>query len=167
MKRIILLLGSLVVFSTMFIPSSLSNMIVDMPPDITIENPKEGYVHYFGINLFKALDGDTVNYGGAFYFRPIQVKIIDDIDGPEDITATITFSPLYQDEETMDMVYDAENQLFECDEDFKCSGWYDIMIPAEDSNVNTADETIHVYFTVTCIEVIIIVILYMLSFFQP
>ncbi|MBN2599279.1 MAG: hypothetical protein JXA75_01960 [Candidatus Thermoplasmatota archaeon] len=83
----------------------------DEPPVIEIVNPTEGYFHFSGIKLFPTilnLVGDTMGFGG-FRLRPVQVRVTDDVDEPEDLEV---YMYVY-DNEQGDLVWNNESQLFE------------------------------------------------------
>ena len=114
------------------------------PPEITIINPTEGYFHFSGIKLFKTpidLVGDTMGFGG-FRLRPVQATIIDDVDGPENITAVLYVNDIKE----RDMVYNSENDLFEGKWLGADLGTFTMNITAEDSSGNIAQVSMNVWY---------------------
>lgn len=131
--------------SSLLIPSMSAIVQNDTtPPEITIENPVEGYFHFSGIKLFETpLDviGDTMGLGG-FRVRPVQATITDDVDEPEDLTVDL----FADDVKERDMVYNSENGLFEGKWIGPALGTFTMKIVASDSSGNTAEETMTVWY---------------------
>lgn len=113
-------------------------------PEITIENPTEGYFHFSGIKLFETpfnIIGDTMGFGG-FRVRPVQATITDDIDQPEELTVQL----FADDVKERDMMYNSENGLFEGKWIGPALGTFTMKIVAEDSSDNSAEETMIVWY---------------------
>ena len=131
--------------SSLLIPSMSAIVQNDTtPPEITIENPVEGYFHFSGIKLFETpLDviGDTMGLGG-FRVRPVQATITDDVDEPEDLTVDL----FADDVKERDMAYNSENGLFEGKWIGPALGTFTMKIVASDSSGNTAEETMTVWY---------------------
>ena len=144
MKKLFMLLGLFIICSAFFFPSLIAETKDDMAPEITIENPVEGYFHFSGIQLFKTpldLIGDTMGFGG-FRVKPVQATITDDLDDSEDITAV-----LYVDDvKERDMTFNSETGLFEGKWIGPALGTYTMKIVAEDSSENTAEATMTVWY---------------------
>jgi len=63
----------------------------DLPPNVEIINPKEGYFHFLGLPLIKTpfnVISDTVSFGG-FRFRPVIINATDNEDDNENLTVRI------------------------------------------------------------------------------
>jgi len=146
MKKIFLMTCLLVTVSAITIPCIVgsNNNQDNNPPEITIINPVQGYFHFSGIKLFKTpldLIGDTMGFGG-FRIRPVQATIIDDVDGPEDITVVLYANDLKE----RDMVYNSGNDLFEGKWIGPDLGTFTMKIIAEDSSGNSAEESMTVWY---------------------
>lgn len=146
MKKIGLVICLLITLSATTIPCIVGNNTNQdtNPPEITIINPSEGYFHFSGIKLFKTpldLIGDTMGFGG-FRVRPVQATIIDDVDGPENITAVLYANDI----EEREMVYNSENDLFEGQWIGPDLGTFTMKIIAEDSSNNSAEESMTVWY---------------------
>ena len=145
MKKMIMFCSFVLISSAILIPSVTSLVQNDTtPPEITIENPVEGYFHFSGIQLFETpLDvvGDTMGFGG-FRVRPVQATITDDVDEPADLTVEL----FADDAKERDMAYNSENGLFEGQWIGPALGTYTMRIVAEDSSGNTAEETMTVWY---------------------
>jgi len=146
MKKIFLMTCLLVTVSAITIPCIVgsNNNQDNNPPEITIINPVQGYFHFSGIKLFKTpldLIGDTMGFGG-FRIRPVQATIIDDVDGPEDITVVLYANDLKE----RDMVYNSGNDLFEGKWIGPDLGTFTMKIIAEDSSDNSAEESMTVWY---------------------
>jgi hypothetical protein len=144
MKKSFLFVGMFIICSAFLFPSFIAETKDDMAPEITIENPVEGYFHFSGIKLFKTpldLIGDTMGFGG-FRVRPVQATITDDLDNPDNITAV-----LYVDDvKERDMIYNSETELFEGKWIGPALGTYTMKIVAEDSSENRAEVTMSVWY---------------------
>lgn len=113
-------------------------------PEITIENPTEGYFHLSGIKLFQTpidLLGDTIGLGG-FRVRPVQATITDDVDSPENITVEL----ITNDVKERDMMYNPDSGYFEGQWIGIDLGTFTMKIIAEDSSGNSAEETMTVWY---------------------
>jgi len=146
MKNKFMLICSTLIITAATIPCILGNNIISdsTPPEITIINPVQGYFHFSGIQLFKTplnLVGDTMGFGG-FRIRPVQATIFDDMDGPEEITAVL----FANDVKERDLVYNSENDLFEGKWIGPDLGTFTMKIVAEDSNGNSAEESMTVWY---------------------
>jgi len=146
MKNQFLMIILLITMSAITIPISVGNNIMQdtNPPEITIINPVEGYFHFSGIQLFETpfdLIGDTMGFGG-FRVRPVQATIIDDIEGPEEITAVLYANDIKE----RDMVYTGENDLFQGKWIGPDLGTFTMKIVAEDSSGNIAEESMTVWY---------------------
>jgi len=145
MKKMIMFCSLVLISSAILIPNVTSLVQNDTtPPEITIENPVQGYFHFSGIQLFKTpLDivGDTMGFGG-FRVRPVQATITDDVDEPADLTVEL----FADDAKERDMNYNSENGLFEGQWIGPALGTYTMRIVAEDSSGNTAEETMTVWY---------------------
>ena len=145
MKKMIMFCSLVLISSAILIPNVTSLVQNDTtPPEITIENPVQGYFHFSGIQLFKTpLDivGDTMGFGG-FRVRPVQATITDDVDEPADLTVEL----FADDAKERDMTYNSENGLFEGQWIGPALGTYTMRIVAEDSSGNTAEETMTVWY---------------------
>jgi len=146
MKKQFLMMILLITMSTITIPITVGNNIMQdtTPPEITIINPVEGYFHFSGIQLFETpfdLIGDTMGFGG-FRVRPVQATVIDDIDGPEEITAVLYANDIKE----RDMVYTGENNLFQGKWIGPDLGTFTMKIVAEDSSGNVAEESMTVWY---------------------
>lgn len=146
MKKICLVTCLLIILSATTIPCIVggNNNQDSNPPEITIINPTQGYFHFSGIKLFKTpldLVGDTMGFGG-FRVRPVQATIIDDVDGPENITAVLYANDIKE----RDMVYNSENDLFEGQWIGPDLGTFSMNITAEDSSGNIAQESMTVWY---------------------
>lgn len=116
----------------------------DEPPVIEIVNPTEGYFHFSGIKLFPTifnLVGDTMGFGG-FRVRPVQVKVTDDIDAPEDL---LVYMYVY-DEEQGNMTWNSATELFERKWIGPDLGTFTMNISASDSGGNTAYKEMSVWY---------------------
>ena len=106
----------------------------DDEPEIEIKNPVKGYFHFSGVKLFATyfdIIYDTMGFGG-FRVRPVQVKITDDNDGPEDLIVT-----LYKnDVKERDMIYNEATGLFEGKWIGPDLGVFTMKITAEDTSGN-------------------------------
>jgi len=108
----------------------------DEPPVIEIVNPTEGYFHFSGIKLFPTilnLVGDTMGFGG-FRVRPVQVRITDDIDAPEDVLVYM----YVDDNEQGNMTYNSDSGLHERKWIGPDLGTFTMNISAQDSGGNIA-----------------------------
>jgi len=137
---------SLVLISSAILIPNVTSLVQNdtTPPEITIENPVQGYFHFSGIQLFETpLDivGDTMGFGG-FRVRPVQATITDDVDEPADLTVEL----FADDAKERDMTYNSENGLFEGQWIGPALGTYTMRIVAEDSSGNTAEETMTVWY---------------------
>ena len=145
MKKMLMFCCLVLISSSLLIPSMSAIVQNDTtPPEITIENPVEGYFHFSGIKLFETpLDviGDTMGLGG-FRVRPVQATITDDVDEPEDLTVDL----FADDVKERDMVYNSENGLFEGKWIGPALGTFNMKIVASDSSGNTAEETMTVWY---------------------
>jgi len=145
MKKMIMFCSLVLISSAILIPNVTSLVQNDTtPPEITIENPVQGYFHFSGIQLFETpLDivGDTMGFGG-FRVRPVQATITDDVDEPADLTVEL----FADDAKERDMTYNSENGLFEGQWIGPALGTYTMRIVAEDSSGNTAEETMTVWY---------------------
>ena len=145
MKKMIMFCSLVLISSAILIPNVTSLVQNDTtPPEITIENPVQGYFHFSGIQLFETpLDivGDTMGFGG-FRVRPVQATITDDVDEPADLTVEL----FADDAKERDMNYNSENGLFEGQWIGPALGTYTMRIVAEDSSGNTAEETMTVWY---------------------
>ena len=146
MKKQFLMMILLITMSTITIPITVGNNIMQdtTPPEITIINPVEGYFHFSGIQLFETpfdLIGDTMGFGG-FRVRPVQATVIDDIDGPEEITAVLYANDIKE----RDMVYTGENNLFQGKWIGPDLGTFTMKIVAEDSSGNIAEKSMTVWY---------------------
>jgi len=146
MKNMFLLICLILTISSTTIPCIFGNnsTLDSTPPEITIINPVEGYIHFSGIQLFETpldLLGDTMGFGG-FRVRPVQATITDDVDGPEGITATLYTNDIKE----RDMVNNDENELFEGKWIGPDLGTFTMKIVAEDSSGNSADESMTVWY---------------------
>lgn len=76
------------VFILSIIPIVESNVSIDnVPPEVKMVNPKEGYFHFSGIKIFPTIlniKSDTMGFGG-FRIRPVQVQVEDNVDSEEEI----------------------------------------------------------------------------------
>lgn len=145
MKKYLLLLTILVIFTGSFGPNILANTNADTtPPEITIENPVQGFFHFSGIKLFETkfdLIGETMGFGG-FRVKPVQAYIIDDVDDPEDITVTLYVDDMKE----RDMSFNDENGLYEGKWIGPALGTFTMKIVASDSSGNTAEEIMTVWY---------------------
>ncbi len=145
MKKMLMFCCLVLISSSLLIPSMSAIVQNDTtPPEITIENPVEGYFHFSGIKLFETpLDvvGDTMGFGG-FRVRPVQATITDDVDEPEDLTVDL----FADDVKERDMVYNSENGLFEGKWIGPALGTFTMKIVASDSSGNTDEETMTVWY---------------------
>ncbi len=145
MKKMIIFFSLVLISSAVLIPNVTSLVQNDTtPPEITIENPVEGYFHFSGIQLFETpLDivGDTMGFGG-FRVRPVQAMITDDVDEPADLTVEL----FADDAKERDMVYNSENGLFEGQWIGPALGTFTMKIVARDSSDNSAKETMTVWY---------------------
>ena len=127
------------------IPIVQSNSSPDnTPPTVTIVNPTEGYFHFSGIKLFPTilnLISDTMGFGG-FRVRPVQVKVEDDTDPPEDITV---FMYVKEDEQG-NMTYNSNKNLFERKWIGPDLGVYTLNITAEDTSNNIGYTEMEVWY---------------------
>lgn len=145
MKKMLMFCCLVLISSSLLIPSMSAIVQNDTtPPEITIENPVEGYFHFSGIKLFETpLDviGDTMGLGG-FRVRPVQATITDDVDEPEDLTVDL----FADDVKERDMAYNSENGLFEGKWIGPALGTFTMKIVASDSSGNTDEETMTVWY---------------------
>jgi hypothetical protein len=145
MKKMILIFSiTAVVLAGVFPGMNATFQNDDTAPEITIENPTEGYFHFSGIKLFETpfdIIGDTMGFGG-FRVKPVQATITDNVDQPEDLTVQ-----LFADEDKeRDMSYNSENGLFEGKWIGPALGTFTMKIVAEDSSGNSAEETMTVWY---------------------
>lgn len=145
MKKMILIFTiTAVVLAGVFPGMNATFQNDDTAPEITIENPTEGYFHFSGIKLFETpfdIIGDTMGFGG-FRVKPVQATITDNVDQPEDLTVQ-----LFADEDKeRDMSYNSENGLFEGKWIGPALGTFTMKIVAEDSSGNSAEETMTVWY---------------------
>jgi hypothetical protein len=145
MRKMIIVCCLVLISSAVLIPSVTSLVQNDTtPPEIIIENPVEGYFHFSGIKLFETpLDiiGNTLGFGG-FRVRPVQARITDDVDEPEDLTVEL----FTDDVKERDMLYNSENGLFEGKWIGPALGTFTMKIVASDSSGNSAEETMTVWY---------------------
>jgi len=145
MRKMIIVCCFVLISSAVLIPSVTSLIQNDtVPPEITIENPVEGYFHFSGIKLVETpLDiiGDTMGFGG-FRVRPVQATIDDDVDEPEDLTVEL----FADDVKERSMIYNSENGLFEGKWIGPALGTFTMKIVASDSSGNSAEETMTVWY---------------------
>jgi len=116
----------------------------DEPPVIEIVNPTEGYFHFSGIKLFPTLlnvVGDTMGFGG-FRVRPVQVRVTDDLDAPEDI---VVYMYVYDDEQG-NMTWNSASELFERKWIGPDLGTFTMNISAQDSGGNVAFNEMSVWY---------------------
>jgi len=145
MRKMIIVCCLGLISSAVLIPSAISLVENDtIPPEITIENPVEGYFHFSGIKLFETpfdILGDTMGFGG-FRIRPVQATITDDVDEPEDLTVEL----FADDVKERSMMYNSENGLFEGKWIGPALGTFTMKIVASDSSGNSAEETMTVWY---------------------
>ena len=106
----------------------------DNPPEIEIKNPIKGYFHFSGIKIFATyldLIYDTMGFGG-FRVKPVQARITDDNDSPEDLIVTLYANDVKE----RDMVYNEGSELFEGKWIGPDLGVFTMKITAEDSSGN-------------------------------
>lgn len=116
----------------------------DEAPEIEIVNPTEGYFHFSGIKLFPTLlnlVGDTMGFGG-FRLRPVQVRITDDIDAPEDVSV---YMYVY-DNEQGNMTWNGDSGLHERKWIGPDLGTFTMNISAQDSGGNIAYKEMTVWY---------------------
>jgi hypothetical protein len=114
------------------------------PPTIEIVNPTEGYFHFSGIRLFPTqLDivADTMGFGG-FRVRPVQVRVTDNIDFPQDISV---YMYVYEDEQGT-MNYNSNSNLHERKWIGPDLGVFTLTITAEDTSNNIASMEMEVWY---------------------
>jgi len=116
----------------------------DDAPEIEIKNPIKGYFHFSGIKLFATyidLVFDTMGFGG-FRVKPVQAKITDDKDNPEDLIVT-----LYKDDiKERDMLYNQNSELFEGQWVGPDLGVFTMKITAEDTSGNIGFAEMEVWY---------------------
>ena len=106
----------------------------DDKPEIEIKNPVKGYFHFSGVKLFATyfdIIYDTMGFGG-FRVRPVQVKITDDNDNPEDLIVTLYANDVKE----RDMIYNDATGLFEGKWIGPDLGVFNMKITAEDTSGN-------------------------------
>ena len=116
----------------------------DQPPIIEIVNPTEGYFHFSGIKLFPTilnLIADTMGFGG-FRIRPVQVKVKDDIDPPQDIKVYM----YVKENEQGNMTWNNLKQLYERKWIGPDLGVFNMNISAEDTSGNIAYKEMDVWY---------------------
>jgi hypothetical protein len=145
MKRILLTACLGLIMSLLLVLPAVCNAEEnDEAPEVTIENPTEGYFHFSGIKLFKTpLDviGDTMGFGG-FRLRPIKVTVEDDIDESKDLVVTM----FVDDEEKGPMNWNEEEELFELKWIGPALGTFTLTIEAEDSSENVGTAEMEVWY---------------------
>jgi hypothetical protein len=115
-----------------------------LPPTIEIVNPTEGYFHFSGIRLFPTqldLVADTMGFGG-FRVRPVQVRVTDNIDSPQDISV---YMYVYEDEQGM-MEYNTNSNLHERKWIGPDLGDFTLTITAEDTSNNVGSIELEVWY---------------------
>ncbi len=116
----------------------------DTPPSIQIENPTMGYFHFSGIKLFPTilnLVADTMGFGG-FRVRPVQVKVEDDVDPPEDISVYM----YVKENEQGNMSLNNKTNLFERKWIGPDLGTFTVNISAEDTSNNIGYAEMEVWY---------------------
>jgi len=154
MKRIIWIGGILIALTTLIIApvfgyTDFTSYIADTgkdttPPTIEIINPTEGYFHFSGIRLFPTrlnIVADTMGLGG-FRVRPVQVRVTDDIDFPQDITV---YMYVYEDEQGQ-MNYNSNTNLHERKWIGPDLGVFTLNITAEDTSNNSNSIEMEVWY---------------------
>ena len=138
------------VFSVTQIEDSVGSRLMNgtgedtSPPTIEIVNPTEGYFHFSGIRLFPTqLDivADTMGFGG-FRVRPVQVRVTDNIDSPQDISV---YMYVYEDEQGT-MNYNSNTNLHERKWIGPDLGVFTLTITAEDTSNNIASMEMEVWY---------------------
>jgi parallel beta-helix repeat protein len=117
---------------------------IDNAPEVTIVNPSEGYFHFSGIKLFPTVSdviADTMGFGG-FRLRPIQVKVEDDLDPPEDVDVYM----FVKEDEQGEMMWNSDSNLFERKWIGPDLGVYTLNITAEDTSGNIGYAEIKVWY---------------------
>jgi hypothetical protein len=137
--------NNLACFSSEITLSPLEKTNTDTtPPTIEIVNPTEGYFHFSGIKLFSTqLDivADTMGFGG-FRVRPVQVRVTDNVDSPQDISV---YMYVYENEQGQ-MNYNTDNNLHERKWIGPDLGAFTLNITAEDTSNNTESYNMEVWY---------------------
>ena len=106
-------------------------IIKNEPPTIEIINPKEYYLHLFGIPLLPIIliaIADCISLGG-FKLRPVIINATDDIDNSEDLIVKVYLNG----EEQGNASYCCDWRLHEWFWTGRANGIYTLTITAEDS----------------------------------
>lgn len=81
------------------------------PPMMQVINPKEGYIHIFGIPVFPQLsssESSCITVGG-FRLKPMQFKVDDNLDDPSDIAVYLCI----EGENKIRLSYNEKKQVYE------------------------------------------------------
>jgi hypothetical protein len=145
MKKKTLVIICIILSCFITVPTTLGvERIDDTPPTIQIVNPTMGYFHFSGIKLFPTilnLIGNTMGFGG-FRVRPVQVKVEDDVDPPEDISV---YMYVYENEQG-NMSLNSKTNLFERKWIGPDLGTFIVNISAEDTNSNIGYAEMEVWY---------------------
>lgn len=106
----------------------------DQPPEISIVNPIDEYIHVRGIPLFKKSVNDAFSsiVIGGFKAKPIQVMIADNIDDPEDVNVYLSF----KNKQSEEMIFNSLKNMFELHLSGFGFGTYPLEITAIDRSGN-------------------------------
>lgn len=114
------------------------------PPTITFLNPQEGYLHFSGRPLIPnpfSFMAPTMTVGG-FRLGKVQVRVLDDVDYPSDITVIFSLNGEEQ----------GYGTFVPCDQTFQWAwtgmgfGTYTLGVTAEDRSGNVGNVAMEVWY---------------------
>jgi len=112
------------------------------PPEVTILSPREGYIHFVGIELFQNPLGLTMTMG-AFLLRPGVAVALDNVDHASELNVTVSLD----DKPGIDAYF------VPCDNTFEWTGSlglgfgiYTLTVEAEDTSGNTGSAEMQVFY---------------------
>jgi len=100
------------------------------PPSLSLKNPKEGYVHVFGLPLMyqPTLQSQYAVSMGGFRFKPLQIEVTDNIDTPLDVNVYISIN----EETKVPLTFNTRNQMYE----YEWTGFGFKQIPVQISAID-------------------------------
>ncbi|MFO8133719.1 MAG: hypothetical protein R6U10_07330 [Thermoplasmatota archaeon] len=112
------------------------------PPEVTILSPREGYIHFVGIELFQNPLGLTMTMG-AFLLRPGRAVALDNVDHASELNVTVSLNG-----------NPAVSAYFvPCDNTFEWQGSlglgfgiYTLTVTAEDTSGNTGSASMQIFY---------------------
>lgn len=112
------------------------------PPEVTILSPREGYIHFVGIELLRNPFGLTMTMG-AFLLRPGVAVALDNVDHASELNVTVSLD----DNPGIDAYF------VPCDNTFEWTGSlgigfgiYTLTVTAEDTSGNAGSAELQVFY---------------------